>query len=171
MRKLKVNRVTGIIVIVLSYIVSGIFFVGCNNMSNIKSTELNNIYVDNLNIGSSIQNINLKKYTETNRYSGDYMCKFEELIIDSEDNKVKYLFGRFDEKRIVISINNKRNLSYIYEVSEILGYNYKEKWKDREEQLKEYIYYDNINGIKAEFIYSDFDSSLAWVTLSKVKNY
>ena len=99
------------------------------------------------------------------------MCKFEELIIDSEDNKVKYLFGRFDEKRIVISINNKRNLSYIYEVSEILGYNYKEKWKDREQQLKEYIYYDNINGIKAEFIYSDFDSSLAWVTLSKVKNY
>lgn len=56
-------------------------------------------------------------------------------------------------------------------MSEILGYNYKEKWKDREQQLKEYIYYDNINGIKAEFIYSDFDSSLAWVTLSKVKNY
>ena len=60
-------------------------------------------------IGAKWININLKKYTESNRYSGDYMCKFEELIIDSEDNKVKYLFGRFDEKRIVISINNKRN--------------------------------------------------------------
>ena len=159
------------IIIVLSSIIYGIIITGCSDNTSFKSTELNNVFIDNLNIGSSIQNINLKKYTESNRYSGDYMCKFEELIIDSEDNKVKYLCGRFDEKRIVISINNKRNLSYIYEVSEILGYNYKEKWKDREQQLKEYIYYDNINGIKAELIYSDFDSSLAWVTLSKVKNY
>lgn len=92
----------------------------------------------------------LKKYTESNRYSGDYMCKFEELIINSEDNKINYLFGKFDEKRIVISVRGKRNLSYIDQVSETLGYNYKEKWKDRGQRLKEYVYYDNIN---IEFIY------------------
>ena len=168
MRKLKVNRVTGIIVIVLSYIVSGIFFVGCNNMSNIKSTELNNIYVDNLNIGSSIKKINLNKYTESNNYLGDYTCKFEELIIDSKDNKINYLFGRFDENRTVISVNSRRNLRSINEVSDILGENYKEKWKDRELKLQEHVYFDNRNNIKAEFIYSIFDDSLVWVILSKM---
>lgn len=168
MRKLKVNRVTGIIVIVLSYIVSRIFFVGCNNMSNIKSTELNNIYVDNLNIGSSIKKINLNKYTESNNYLGDYTCKFEELIIDSKDNKINYLFGRFDENRTVISVNSRRNLRSINEVSDILGENYKEKWKDRELKLKEHVYFDNRNNIKAEFIYSIFDDSLVWVILSKM---
>lgn len=101
MRKLKVNRVTGIIVIVLSYIVSGIFFVGCNNMSNIKSTELNNIYVDNLNIGSSIKKINLNKYTESNNYLGDYTCKFEELIIDSKI--IKLIICLEDLMRIELS--------------------------------------------------------------------
>lgn len=156
------------IIIVLSSIIYGIIITGCSNTTNFKSTELNNIFIDNLNIGSSIQNINLKKYTESNRYSGDYMCKFEEIIIDSEDNKVNYLFGRFNEKKIVISINNKRNLSYIDQVSETLGDNYKEKWKDREQGLKEYAYYDNINNIKAEFIYSTFDGSLVWITLSNL---
>ena len=50
MGKLRANKIKNIIVIVLSCIVSTIFFVGCNNMSNIKNTELNNIYIDNLNI-------------------------------------------------------------------------------------------------------------------------
>ena len=137
-------------------------------MSNIKSTELNNIYVDNLNIGSSIKKINLNKYTESNNYLGDYTCKFEELIIDSKDNKINYLFGRFDENRTVISVNSRRNLRSINEVSDILGENYKEKWKDRELKLKEHVYFDNRNNIKAEFIYSIFDDSLVWVILSKM---
>ena len=71
-----------VIMVILTTIIYAMFFISCSNISNIKSTELNNIFIDNLNIGSSIQNINLKKYTESNRYSGDYMCKFEELIID-----------------------------------------------------------------------------------------
>ena len=71
------------IIIVLSSIIYGIIITGCSDNTSFKSTELNNVFIDNLNIGSSIQNINLKKYTESNRYSGDYMCKFEELIIDS----------------------------------------------------------------------------------------
>ena len=148
------------IIIVLSSIIYGIIITGCSNTTNFKSTELNNIFIDNLNIGSSIQNINLKKYTESNRYYGDYMCKFEEIIIDSEDNKVNYLFGRFNEKKIVISINNKRNLSYIDQVSETLGYNYKEKWKDRGQELKEYVYYDNINVNSYIMITGDMDGGI-----------
>lgn len=169
MRKLKVNRVRRIIVIILSCIVSTIFFVGCNNMSNIKNTELNNIYIDNLNIGSSIKNINLNKYTESNKCLGGYTCEFEELIIDSKDNKINYLFGRFDENKTVISVNGRRNLRNINEVSDILGESYKEKWKDRELKLKEHVYFDNRNNIKAEFIYSTFDDSLVWIILSKLK--
>lgn len=168
MGKLRANKTKNIIVIVLSCIVSTIFFVGCNNMSNIKSTELNNIYIDNLNIGSSIKKINLNKYTESNKCLGDYTCNFQELIIDSKDNRINYLFGRFDENKTIISINARRNLRNINEVSEILGLNYKEKWKNRDLKLKQHVYFDNRNNIKAEFIYSDFDDSLVWIILSKI---
>ena len=157
------------IIIVLSSIIYGIIITGCSDNTSFKSTELNNVFIDNLNIGSSIQNINLKKYTESNRYSGDYMCKFEELIIDSKDNKINYLFGRFDENKTVISVNGRRNLRNINEVSEILGLNYKEKWKNRDLKLKQHVYFDNRNNIKAEFIYSTFDDSLVWIILSKLK--
>ena len=121
MGKLRANKTKNIIVIVLSCIVLTIFFVGCNNMSNIKNTELNNIYIDNLNIGISIKNINLNKYAESNKCLGDYTCNFQELIIDSKDNKINYLFGRFDENKTVISVNGRRNLRNINEVSDILG--------------------------------------------------
>ena len=99
--------------VILTTIIYAMFFISCSNISNIKSTELNNIFIDNLNIGSSIKKINLNKYTESNAFLGDYMCKFEEIIIDSKNNKINYLFGKFDENRIVISVNDKRNLNYI----------------------------------------------------------
>ena len=98
------------------------------------------------------------------------MCKFEEIIIDSKNNKINYLFGKFDENRIVISVNDKRNLNYIDEIKQILGDNYKEKWKDREQNLKKYIYFDKINNIKAEFVYVSFDESLVWIILSKINS-
>ena len=156
--------------VILTTIIYAMFFISCSNISNIKSTELNNIFIDNLNIGSSIKKINLNKYTESNACLGDYMCKFEEIIIDLKNNKINYLFGKFDENRIVISVNDKRNLNYIDEIKQILGDNYKEKWKDREQNLKEYIYFDKINNIKAEFVYVSFDESLVWIILSKINS-
>lgn len=156
--------------VILTTIIYAMFFISCSNISNIKSTELNNIFIDNLNIGSSIKKINLNKYTESNAFLGDYMCKFEEIIIDSKNNKINYLFGKFDENRIVISVNDKRNLNYIDEIKQILGDNYKEKWKDREQNLKEYIYFAKINNIKAEFVYVSFDESLVWIILSKINS-
>ena len=156
--------------VILTTIIYAMFFISCSNISNIKSTELNNVFIDNLNIGSSIKKINLNKYTESNAFLGDYMCKFEEIIIDSKNNKINYLFGKFDENRIVISVNDKRNLNYIDEIKQILGDNYKEKWKDREQNLKEYIYFDKINNIKAEFVYVSFDESLVWIILSKINS-
>ena len=50
------------IIIVLSSIIYGIIITGCSDNTSFKSTELNNVFIDNLNIGSSIQNINLKKW-------------------------------------------------------------------------------------------------------------
>ena len=79
------------------------------------------------------------------------------------------MFGRFDENKTVISVNGRRNLRNINEVSEILGLNYKEKWKNRDLKLKQHVYFDNRNNIKAEFIYSTFDDSLVWIILSKLK--
>ena len=159
-----------VIMVILTTIIYAMFFISCSNISNIKSTELNNIFIDNLNIGSSIKKINLNKYTESNAFLGDYMCKFEEIIIDSKNNKINYLFGKFDENRIVISVNDKRNLNYIDEIKQILGDNYKEKWKDREQNLKEYNYFDKINNKKAEFVYVSFDESLVWIILSKINS-
>ncbi|WP_195989735.1 hypothetical protein [Clostridium sp. D53t1_180928_C8] len=159
-----------VIMVILTTIITAMLFISCSNIANIKSTDLNNIFIDNLNIGSSIKKINLNKYTESNTFLGDYMCKFEEIIIDSKNNKINYLFGKFDENRTVISVNDKRNLNYINEIKQILGDNYKEKWKDREQNLKEYIYFDKINNIKAEFVYVSFDESLVWIILSKINS-
>lgn len=156
--------------VILTTIITAMLFISCSNIANIKSTDLNNIFIDNLNIGSSIKKINLNKYTESNAFLGDYTCKFEEIIIDSKNNKINYLFGKFDENRTVISVNDKRNLNYINEIKQILGDNYKEKWKDREQNLKEYIYFDKINNIKAEFVYVSFDESLVWIILSKINS-
>ena len=115
--------------------------IGCNN--KMESTDLSNIYLDDMTIGTKISSEDLSDYTNTDRYFGNYKYKFEEIIVDTNnDNKINYLFARFDENYIDIKIN-KNQVKTTDDLKKILGNNYQDKNYDKEQQLKEYIYIDN----------------------------
>ncbi len=139
---------------------------GCNlNDSNIKTTNLNNIFVDNIKINSNIKDVDLTKYTKSNRHSGNYTYLFDEIVLNVTNNKVDYLFSRFDENKTIISVNDKSNLIKIDEISNLLGNNFKDKWYDKEQGLKTYLYYDFENKIRANFVYSSYDNTLTWIKI------
>ncbi len=118
-----------------------------------------------MTIGTIIESGDLSNYTKSDRYDGNYQYKFEEIAVDTNArNEINYLFARFDENYIDIEINDKQ-VKTIDALKEVLGNNYLDKNYDREQQLREYIYKDNEKNIKAEFIYSDFDNSLRWITM------
>lgn len=143
--------------IILSFIIliCLVILTGCDK--KIETTDLSNIYLDNMTIGTIIDSENLVNYTQSDRYSGNYKYKFEEIIIDTNNkNEINYLFARFDENYIDIEINNKQ-IKTLDDLKGVLGNNYQDKNYDREQQLREYIYKDNDKDIKAEFIYSSYD--------------
>ena len=136
----------------------------CSAGTGIESTDLTDIAIDELQINQKLDTEGLNGYTESDRYSGDYKYKFEELIIDTDnDDRITYLFGRFDE--IGISVSGKNDIVYVSETAEVLGDSYLEQVYDREQHLSQHTYFDKENGIKAEFIYSDFDGSLVWLVI------
>lgn len=144
-------------------VIASLLSMGCDK--KLESTDLSDIYLDNMTIGTIIESGDLSNYTKSDRYAGDYQYKFEEIVVDTNDsNEINYLFARFDENYIDIEINDKQ-VKTIDALKEVLGNNYLDKNYDREQQLREYIYKDNEKNIKAEFIYSDFDNSLRWITM------
>ncbi len=119
-----------------------------------------------MSVGDKIDDDILTSYTQSERYSGSYKYKFEEIIIDTNDSEeVTYLFARFDENYIDIKVNGE-NPEVTEDVKRILGENYQDKDYDREQQLRELVYVDNEKNVKAEFVYSG-DKSLLWIELSK----
>jgi len=147
------------------FVIGIILLTGCDK--KLETTDLSNIYLDNMTIGMKINKDDLTSYTDSDRYSYDYKYKFEEIVIDTnDDDEINYLFARFDEDYIEIKVNDK-SLKKIEDVKNVLGNNYQNKNYDREQQLKEYVYKDNDKNIKAEFVYSTNDNSLYWIILSK----
>ena len=147
------------------FVIGIMLLTGCDK--KLETTDLSNIYLDNMTIGMKINKDDLTNYTDSDRYSYDYKYKFEEIVIDTnDDDEINYLFARFDEDYIEIKVNDK-SLNKIEDVQNVLGNNYQDKNYDREQQLKEYVYKDNDKNIKAEFVYSTNDNSLYWIILSK----
>ena len=148
-----------------AFVIGIMLLTGC--VKKLETTDLSNIYLDNMTIGMKINKDDLTNYTDSDRYSYDYKYKFEEIVIDTnDDDEINYLFARFDEDYIEIKVNDK-SLNKIEDVQNVLGNNYQNKNYDREQQLKEYVYKDNDKNIKAEFVYSTNDNSLYWIILSK----
>jgi hypothetical protein len=148
-----------------AFVIGIMLLTGCDK--KLETTNLSNIYLDNMTIGMKINKDDLTNYTDSDRYSYDYKYMFEEIVIDTnDDDEINYLFARFDEDYIEIKVNDK-SLNKIEDVQNVLGNNYQNKNYDREQQLKEYVYKDNDRNIKAEFVYSTNDNSLYWIILSK----
>ena len=117
-------------------------------------------------IGDIISEKDLSKYNESDRYSKKTKYTFEEICIGVDDKEqINYLFARFDED--YININDKNNFKLIKDIENTLGNNFQDKEYDSEQQLREYIYIDEVNNLKAEFIYSQNDNILRWIIISK----
>lgn len=137
--------------------------------NKVENTNLSNVKIDELTIGTKEDKIDLTKYTKSDRYSGKYKYKYEEIVIDINDKKeVNYLYGKLDEEKINITVNDK-NIKKINDVVDILGKNYINKSYDSEQQLREYIYKDFNYHIKLEVIYSTNNKEVYWLILSELK--
>ena len=157
------------LLIILLFIAVVICFIITITNNEIKTTELVNVKIDNLTIGTKEDKIDLTKYTESDRFSGNYKYKFEEILIGINNKKeINYLYGRIDEEKIDITFNGK-NIESLNDVVNILGQNYHKKNYDSEQQLKEYIYKDYSNHINLEVVYSTNDNNVYWIILSELK--
>lgn len=142
------------------------FLTACSN--NLENTDLSNIRLDNMKIGDIISEEDLSKYNESDKYIKKTKYTFEEICIDVDDKEqINYLFARFDEYYIDININDTNNLKLIKDIENILGNNFQDKKYDSEQLLREYIYIDKVNNLKAEFIYSQNTNILRWIILRK----
>lgn len=156
--------VLGTVAVLSVCIVTTIFL----NGNHVEDTDLTHISIDHFKVNETLDDTQIEKYTESDRYSGKYKYKFDEIVIDVNDqNQIDYLFARFDETSISISVNENDRLTTIDQVSHLLGNNYKREIADSEQKLSKYIYYDRANGIKAEFIYQDLNSNLLWIVVQE----
>ncbi|MGV3152898.1 hypothetical protein [Sarcina ventriculi] len=132
----------------------------------IETTNLTDISIDNIVLGDDFENVNLTKYTKVDGYDDNYNYRFNEIAINVDNGIIDGLFSNFDNN-VVISINGNTDLTKVNDIKDILGGNFKDKWYDKEQGLKTYIYYDYNNNIKANFIYSNYDNNLVWIKLKK----
>ncbi|MBE5108595.1 hypothetical protein IGI01_26130 [Bacillus thuringiensis] len=143
---------------------------GCQSETNLKSTSLDSISINNIRIYDNINDLDLSKYVKSDRFSyGKKKYQFENMVLDVNDKQlVNYLFGFFSENEIII--NEKSGLKDINSVTKLLGNNFKESWEDREQRLKYHSYYDKNRKIILKIIYSDVSKELVWLEISSTKS-
>lgn len=141
-------------------------------ISLLESTNLSNVKIDSATINDKIDVLNLNKYTDSDRHSGDYRYLFDEICIDVDENDcITSIYSRFDEGKTEITVNDISNITTIDQVEEILGDNYYDGIYDWEQLLNSYVYYDRENNIIVEFVYFNFDeesinnSVLTWIDI------
>ena len=179
-RKMKINNILlkGILVIIfiiLMIILTFIYKIVVSKKINLlllESTNLSNVKIDSATINDKIDVLNLNKYTDSHRYSGDYRYLFDEICIDVDENDcITSIYSRFDEGKTEITVNNISNITTIDQVEEILGDNYYDGIYDWEQLLNSYVYYDRENNMVAEFVYFNFDEQsennrlLTWINI------
>lgn len=150
-------------IVVMILLIMGLL-TGCSD-SKSEHVDLSNLTVDNIKMGSDINKIDFSKYTKSNKYSGDYRYKFDELLINTNKDKVSFIFTRLDEKGMEFKINSKGNIKTIRDVTNLLGSDFKDVSEDKKQSLRKRTYYDKMNNIKADFVYLDLDQSISWIEI------
>lgn len=150
-------------IVVMILLIMGLL-TGCS-YSKSEHVDLSNLTVDNIKMGSDINKIDFSKYTRSNKYSGDYRYKFDELLINTNKDKVSFIFTRLDEKGTEFKINSKGNIKTIRDVTNLLGSDFKDVSEDKKQSLRKRTYYDKMNNIKADFVYLDLDQRISWIEI------
>ena len=127
--------------------------------SNIKigTTILNNILVDSIKIGSSLDELDLSGYNLSNE---DNTIHYDKLSITFNEYNIitKISYNLFNNNQLVI--NGINNITNIKDVINILGKEYKYKWYDKQQKLRQIIYIDINNYLKVKFIFDDITGNL-----------
>jgi hypothetical protein len=155
--------------IVVILILLGIVFslTACN--SNIDTTDLSSIKIDDIRAGESIFDVNLEGYTKSERFTEkEDTNNFEELrITTNKDGIITQIHANNNDTKLLI--NDKEGFKDIDDITSVLGENYKNGWYDREQSLKENKYIDYENKLEASFVYDDNGRNLVWIILNIFK--
>lgn len=130
-----------------------------------KSTDLSNISCAGMHIGDTFKNTD--EYTYSNEFSekGD-IIEYDNCLVRIDKNyTIIFLHANFDDMKI--SINSKTYFRNVNDIIEILGTNYINNWYDREQRLKQVVYVDHENKLKARFVYDTFQEELVWLILEE----
>jgi len=133
---------------------------------NIASTYLGNVNIAELQLGASINDIDLTVFLPTERNNVRYTYLFEEIgLITDTDGKLIYIHGWVLEAGVDFSINGK-TLNTIAQITEELGEHYNDYWFDREQSMRAVTYTDKENNINLTLVYFEFNDALVWIILS-----
>ncbi|RVT62697.1 hypothetical protein [Niallia taxi] len=93
------------------------------------------IYINNnIKLYTNIKNVDLNLYKKSDRFSSKAKYRYEEILIDTNENKrINYVFGFFCEN--TVEINGEFNLKNINDTVRILGENLKESKLVRQNKL------------------------------------
>lgn len=136
--------------------------------TSVETTDLNNIKIDNISLGQSIDTLDLPKYEPTEEYDNEYNYQFKELQLKTNDNNnIDKIWLNIIEHDF-LSIDKENKFENIDQITAILGSNYKKYWYDKEQGLKSHEYIDREMNIKINFVYnglSNQEKELVWVIL------
>lgn len=110
---------------------------------------------------------NTDNYTYSNEFSaqGD-IIKYDNCLVKiDKNNTITFLHANFGDMNI--SINSNTYFRNIDDIIEVLGTNYINNWYDREQRLKQVVYVDHENKLKARFVYDTFQEELVWLILEE----
>lgn len=150
---------------VILFIVALILILLKNNI-NIKATNLSNISVDSIKIGNSLNELDLSNYTLSNKFLNENnTIHYDKLSITfNEDNTItKISYNLFNNNQLII--NGINNIINIKDIINILGKEYTYKWYDKQQQLRQIIYIDKENYLKAKFIFDDISGKLVRIII------
>lgn len=130
-----------------------------------KSTDLSNISCAGMHIGDTFENTDNNAYSNEFSEKGD-IVKYENCHVKfDKNNTITLLQANFDDMNI--SINSKTYFRNVNDIIEILGSNYISNWYDREQRLKQVVYIDHENKLKASFVYDTFQDEMVWLILEE----
>jgi hypothetical protein len=141
-------------------------FVG-TSCSKAASADLSGIALDGAQIGDSLNDINVDKYTLSDRFPvKENTVNFEQWRVTTDENSnITSMFAVCSE--VELSIDSDTDYKMIDNVTNTLG-GANETWYDREQNLKGITYTDRNYSLQATFVFDDRSKAIIWVILSRL---
>lgn len=138
------------------------------------STDLSDVLIDGLSIGSPTTDTNPQKYGSSSQLTESHTFEIlspdgskDLLFISLAGSEISFISMAFGHEDIPITINN-HTVSSIEEVSRLLGRAYREDEYDHEHAIMMHRYRDHEHHISASFLYDRKTHQLTKLILDKI---